>query len=926
MEFDHLCMGCMADREGRDVCPRCGYVEGTRPEVPFHLPPRTVLNGRYLLGKVLGHGGFGITYLAWDMRLNVKLAIKEYMPHDFASRTAGEREVQAYSGTVHEQFGYGLQKFLEEARILAQFNNHPGIVSVLDFFEENGTAYLVMSYIEGVTLEAYLKKRGGSIPFEDALKIMTPVMDALREVHGAGLLHRDVSPDNIYITLSRHVKLLDFGAARHTTGEQSRSLTVILKPGYAPPEQYYGRGRQGPWTDIYATAATIYRAVTGRTPPESMERMNGDDIKTPSKHGVSLPHAAEAALMRALSLKPEERYMTMREFQDAISGNAGEMNPEAPLKEAGTGGKPGSSLPPAGKTAKPRGASALLILALVIIGGLLLYKYTVAPGGSLWPNVHFTGGQQVDDTAYNTNNANNASDAAGTSVAVSGEGAANSAPASAAKSGAKDNSAGSGNNNAKQTPPAEKRPAGSDTKAGNTPSTAQNKGQETTAGQQTGQQTAAGQQATQPQKQTSPQPSVQAQSSPAAPQTGGSASTPPGPQSVAAKIKIAKLEDGWASVEIVNGGEKGNVTVVAKGLDSNGGLVDFNTITFRDVPKNGAATDKCYLSYYPSKLEAYIIQNYGNGVKIQEQTLVDGWAKVLVVNGGERKSVNVVAKGSDKDGTTVDFNTVTFRDVPENGVAVDKCYLSYYPSTLKTYIIQDYGSGAEIREQVLVDGWAKILAVNGGEKKSVSVVAKGSDKGGALVDFNTITFRDVPENGVAIDKCYLSYYPSKLEAYIIQDYGSGAKIREQVLVDGWAKILVVNGGEKKSVSVVAKGSDKGGELVDFNTIAFRNVPENGVAIDKCYLSYYPSKLKTYIIQDYGSGAEIQEQVLVDGWAKILVVNGGGRRSFDVTVKGFDSDGNVVDTKTISFKDVAGNSTAIDKCYLNNFPAGLKTSL
>ena len=163
MAFEHLCMGCMADKGGQTTCPRCGYVEGTQPEAPSQLSPRTAVNDRYLLGKVLGHGGFGITYLAWDMKLHVKLAVKEYMPHEFASRSAGSKDMYFYSGTVQESFEYGMRKFLEEARTLAQFNGCPGIVSVQDYFEENGTAYFVMSYVDGVTLEEYLKKNGGRI-------------------------------------------------------------------------------------------------------------------------------------------------------------------------------------------------------------------------------------------------------------------------------------------------------------------------------------------------------------------------------------------------------------------------------------------------------------------------------------------------------------------------------------------------------------------------------------------------------------------------------------------------------------------------------------------------------------------------------------------------------------------------------------------
>ncbi|RBW68951.1 serine/threonine protein kinase [Bacillus taeanensis] len=318
-EFDHLCMGCMIDKGMEKVCPVCGWEQGTMQESPQHLPPGTILHDKYILGRVLGHGGFGITYLAWDVHLEMKLAIKEYMPRNFATRGSDQATVSIYTWELETHFDHGLNKFLDEAKILAQFSNHPGIVGVRDFFKENGTAYLVMYYLEGIDFKQYLEQQGGTISFETALKIMMPVMDALREVHTYGTLHRDISPDNIYITKEGQIKILDFGAARHAMNDFNTSISVILKPGYAPEEQYRSKGKQGPWTDIYAVAATIYRAIVGKTPPESLDRLEEDIIEPPSVFDVSIPLEAENALMKALSVKAANRFQSIAEFQQAFS-------------------------------------------------------------------------------------------------------------------------------------------------------------------------------------------------------------------------------------------------------------------------------------------------------------------------------------------------------------------------------------------------------------------------------------------------------------------------------------------------------------------------------------------------------------------------------------------------------------------------------
>jgi len=286
----------------------------------MYLVSGTILNNRYEIEAVLGHGGFGITYAALDKLLNVKVAIKEYLPRQLATRAEGQNRVSVFTGEARQQYDYGLRKFLEEAQSMARFAHHPNVVSARDYFEANGTAYMVMEYVEGVTLKQYLANKGGRVPFQEAKGIMMPVMDALREVHQAGMLHRDISPDNIYITTSAQVKILDFGAARYFTGEQSKSLSVILKSGYAPEEQYRSSGKQGPWTDVYATAATLYKLLTGQTPPDALDRMAGETLTPPSQLGAAIPSAAEHALLRSLEVHAGQRYQTMGDFQQALLG------------------------------------------------------------------------------------------------------------------------------------------------------------------------------------------------------------------------------------------------------------------------------------------------------------------------------------------------------------------------------------------------------------------------------------------------------------------------------------------------------------------------------------------------------------------------------------------------------------------------------
>lgn len=289
------------------------------PRSALALPPRTLLHRTYEIGRVLGKGGFGITYAAIDQNLQVPVAIKEYLPAQVAGRGTDRSTVQPHSGGEDDVFQHGLDAFLSEAQTLAQFD-HPNIVRVKAFFRENGTGYLVMPFYEGQTLDAYLHAQPGPMPHDEAMDMIAPVLDGLAAVHERGILHRDIKPQNVYLTDSGGTVLLDFGAARIAFGEESQSLSAVLTPGYAPFEQYSRRGHQGPWTDVYATAAMMYRMVTGDKPPEATDRLAGEPLPPPHLANPSLTPAFSDAISTALGVQPKDRPQTIEAFRQSLAG------------------------------------------------------------------------------------------------------------------------------------------------------------------------------------------------------------------------------------------------------------------------------------------------------------------------------------------------------------------------------------------------------------------------------------------------------------------------------------------------------------------------------------------------------------------------------------------------------------------------------
>lgn len=319
------CMNCMKEyEEGQAKCPRCGYVRGTRPREIYHLYPEMELADRYIIGTVVGFGGFGVLYRAWDRKLEHMVAIKEYYPAGMVTRIPGQKEVILYTGKKHDEYKNGLTRFLDEARNTARFSSNPNIVNVFDFFEENGTAYMVMEFLEGVSLKEYISRAGGRLPWQQAVEIGLCIIDALKDVHGAKILHRDLSPDNVFMCDDGKIKLLDFGAARFTGLDDEKTRTIVLKMGFAPPEQYRSKSQQGPYTDIYALGATLYRAITGQTPDESVNRQDsinhneGDTLKPMSQFVEEIPGYLDNAVLRAMALEPTLRFQNVQQMADAL--------------------------------------------------------------------------------------------------------------------------------------------------------------------------------------------------------------------------------------------------------------------------------------------------------------------------------------------------------------------------------------------------------------------------------------------------------------------------------------------------------------------------------------------------------------------------------------------------------------------------------
>ncbi|MGN1168341.1 MAG: protein kinase [Lachnospiraceae bacterium] len=311
-----LCPNCFSSAYSEQgVCSVCGFRDSGKKDARV-LPAGVTLNRRYIVGKTLGIGGFGITYVAYDMRARIRVAVKEYFPAEWAMRMPKGREILPNSQSKENVYRHGQEVFLNEAKVLCRLKNLPNVVNVRDFFVENGTAYMVMELLEGDTLSGYMRRHQlERMSYQMAGRIIKDVGISLTQVHSQMLLHRDIGPDNIMlINGGRDVKLIDFGATRMYALNSEKSMSVLIKPGFAPIEQYSRTGNQGPWTDVYALAATYYFLLTGEKPPEAPERVAGVQIPSISKKIPDIPRYIEQAVFHALELNWRKRTRTINGF------------------------------------------------------------------------------------------------------------------------------------------------------------------------------------------------------------------------------------------------------------------------------------------------------------------------------------------------------------------------------------------------------------------------------------------------------------------------------------------------------------------------------------------------------------------------------------------------------------------------------------
>lgn len=388
-----LCMGCMNQMDDNVyTCPHCGFNETNYKQESYYLTPGTIVGGKYIVGVVLSYGGYTISYLGMDAEYNSKVIIKEYLPSEFSTRGEGEKTITIYSGDAQEQFEQGLTNFLNEANRIQLLGNPEGIASVYDCLAENDTGYVITEYLEGHTLKELLDN-GKKYSPEEAKEFICQILRGLCKVHPEDIIHCDIAPETIMVTDIGEIKLLDFGATRYVTTANSKSLAIILKQGYAPEEQYRSRGERGPWTDVYALAAVMYRMITGIVPQESVERALVDELKEPSKLGIAIPENMENAMMNGLNVFKEERTPNAKLFLQEL--NSPTVKRIKVKKRKNDTGK------------FPVWAKILVacLLCVVIAGGAVLVKITSKNTGSITGEARYTlqdyTGEKIEDVKKN---------------------------------------------------------------------------------------------------------------------------------------------------------------------------------------------------------------------------------------------------------------------------------------------------------------------------------------------------------------------------------------------------------------------------------------------------------------------------------------------------------------------------------------------
>lgn len=313
------CPNCFMPIGGSTICPNCGNDYSKNKQFAGVLPAFTLLNNRYLIGRVLGKGGFGVTYIAKDIISNNICAVKEYMPSEYSTRSGGTQNIVPFSDDkARFVFTHGREKFMEEAKTLLKLRNNPIVVDILDYFTQNNTAYLVMEYLDGQDLRKLARDSGGKLDSEFAKMVFVTIASSLMEIHRLNILHRDLSPENIIVTSDGRIKLIDFGAARNFVSTQNKGMSILLKPGFAPPEQYNAKGTQGPWSDVYALCATFYTLVSGKPLVDALFRYRGESQPSLASLGCPVTKKTSDVIEHGMELDFKRRYKDFKELLDDI--------------------------------------------------------------------------------------------------------------------------------------------------------------------------------------------------------------------------------------------------------------------------------------------------------------------------------------------------------------------------------------------------------------------------------------------------------------------------------------------------------------------------------------------------------------------------------------------------------------------------------
>ena len=366
MNTDHLCMSCMREIGDENQCPYCGF-HADSPQLAPYLPLRTVVAERYLAGKLLDDNGDGATYMGWDLEMNAPVTIREFLPDSIAER----REDLSLAPMAGCEITYRdcYQSFLELWRKLARMRGLSALILVFDIVEDHGTAYAISEYMEGVSLREYLlRSPSGYLSWEQARILFMPVLSTLGTLHSAGIIHRGISPTTLVVGKNGKMRITGFSIwqARTARGD----LTAQLFPGYAAIEQYGFEGQQGPWTDIYAFSAVLYRTLIGSTPLEATSRVTNDRLMVPGKFAEQLPAYVINALMNGLQILPEDRTRTVDQLRAELSAAPGTST--AAIAYAGKEEVPHQEPTPSGRKKSASGSKTALIAGLASIAACLV--------------------------------------------------------------------------------------------------------------------------------------------------------------------------------------------------------------------------------------------------------------------------------------------------------------------------------------------------------------------------------------------------------------------------------------------------------------------------------------------------------------------------------------------------------------------------